>query len=58
MARRGFISAMNAIAREAARDQRQTEVEHRRRVREQLRAIREAEREAQRLRKFQEKEAR
>jgi hypothetical protein len=42
MARRGFISAMNAIAREAARAQRQAEVERRRRGREQLRAVRES----------------
>jgi restriction system protein len=58
MARRGFISAMNAIAREAARAQRQAEVERRRREREQLRVMREADREHGRLWKFQEKEAR
>jgi restriction system protein len=58
MARRGFISAMNAIAREAARAQRQAEVERRRREREQLRATREAQRETERLQKSQAKEAR
>jgi restriction system protein len=58
MARRGFISAMNAIAREAARAQRQAEAERRRREREQLRDRREAQREAGRLQKFQEKETR
>jgi restriction system protein len=58
MARRGFIRAMNAIAREAARAQRQAEAERKRFAREHLRTVRKAEREAQHRQKFQAKEAR
>lgn len=52
MARRGFISTMNAIAREHARQQRQFEVEQRRLERERVRRGRQEERAI----KLQEKE--
>jgi len=44
MRRRSFISALNAVARESARSQRQREAAIRRQLREQARAVREEER--------------
>lgn len=44
MARRSFTSAVNAMARDAARQQRLREAEQRRREREKVRQVREAER--------------
>ena len=55
MARRGFISALNAVAREAARQQRRIEAERRRQERARLQYQRQMER-AQRLKDKEDKQ--